>query len=113
MNGVILYARHLGCALFQAQGQRDHCEEAQSSESRDQSEHDHLPVQHHVLRSSQKADTKYRNRFGLVSHAPPVRLGRSRTAFAPLHSITSSARATSVEGGSRPSALAVLKLSTI
>src|SRR6516164_5806908 len=44
---------------------------------------------------------------------PRGRAAEQRDELAPLHSITSSARASTVAGMSRPSALAVLRLSTV
>jgi hypothetical protein len=50
---------------------------------------------------------------GHAAIAPPISVMNSRRCIGAVYSITSSARATNVDGTSRPSVLAVLRLMTI
>src|SRR6476660_4823055 len=66
-----------------------------------------------VRESSASKETDHRNRLLRPRHKRPRRrTGKSRDERASSHSITSSARASSVGGTVRPSALAVLWLMT-
>src|SRR5262249_28113790 len=63
--------------------------------------------------TAQKSDRRHRRRLRARRERPRARrAAEERDERAPLHSITSSARASSVGGTSRPSALAVVRLIT-
>src|SRR5262249_62245571 len=57
-----------------------------------------------------KSDNRHRRLLRARRERPRRRAAEQRDELAALHSITSSARASSVGGTSRPSALAVLRL---
>src|SRR5262249_38350863 len=61
-------------------------------------------------RAAEKTDHRHRRLLGARRERPGRRTTEQRDELAPLHSITSSARASSVGGTVRPSALAVFRL---
>src|SRR3954464_3856455 len=67
-----------------------------------------------VRESSASKETDHRNRLLRPRHKRPrSRTCKARDEFPPLHSITSSARTSSVGGTSRPSAFAAFRLRVV
>src|SRR5262245_31935292 len=71
-----------------------------------------MAVGHARRKTTYSADTRHSRMLRACRKRPRRRLAEQRDELAPLHSITSSARPSSVGGTSRPSALAVLRLIT-